>query len=73
MFRELATVSGADGKRARSEAGSEDKETHMGHSVKAHCTVRKKFGLHPEHDRESLKTLVFLCIFFFSRFIKIEE
>lgn len=30
-FGELATVSGADGKRARSEAGSENTEAHTGH------------------------------------------
>lgn len=59
---------------ARSEAGRENEETHMGHTAKALRTVRKEFGLCPEGNGELLKTFFSLLIFFFfSRFIKIEE
>ena len=69
MFRELATVSGADGKRARNEAGSENRDAH-GPPCESTTYHRKEFGLHPERDGESLKTLFFLMQIFLFQIYK---
>ena len=44
--------------------------TLQSHPAKAHRAIRKEFGLHPERDRESLKTLFFLMQIFLFQIYK---